>query len=679
MLEIKNIFKTYKLKNHHVDALQDININIDDGNMIAIVGQSGSGKTSLMNILGALDSDFKGDVIIDNVSLKKAKTKEIDHYRKDKIGFIFQHFTLINSLNARENIELAFDISNTKKSIKKARSQELLELVGLKEHQKKKVNVLSGGQKQRVAIARALANDPTILLADEPTGALDHKTGQQIMQLLKKVAQKHIVVLVTHDMDLAYQYANRIVYLEDGKVVNVQNNIPKVVDGIDLNTKTNITKSNMKFFTALKLAYRNLLLKKGRTIGTALGMSIGIIGISLALALNMGTKKAVNDQVLSIFPANKIFASVPSNFEMNSKDYQLLTYDDYLKVKNIAKDANGVYFPSMNMIFSIMSLNKDDTDYTEYMKKVQEGKETSAVALISTSNINLAYSTTSEIGYGKLPSKDKPFDIMISLTTAKDILDKNDTNVANLIGKKVYLAATDSQDKKNATIEFTITGITRDSTLMPTIYVNDNFVSSALEKYFDMSIKDSKTDGFIVFYNNTKNVDNYVKELNDSQKEYKFQGAAQTIISMVNSILDIIRNGLIAFSSISVFVAILMIAIVVYISVLERKQEIGILRAMGAKTKDIRNIFLNEALCIGLLSGCIGVVISLGLCQVINKAITNTLKTMSSNVPDLTIAQLDVKTIIIIIACCGLLSVIAGVIPSIKAAHLDPIDAIRKK
>ncbi|MDR3214718.1 MAG: ATP-binding cassette domain-containing protein [Bacilli bacterium] len=678
MLEIKNISKTYHLKTHQVEALKDINLKIDNGNMIAIVGPSGCGKTSLMNILGALDSDYQGDIIIDGSSLKAAKHKDIDNYRKNKIGFIFQHFTLINSLKAQENIELAFDISNTDKKAKAQRTKELLSLVELSEHASKKVNVLSGGQKQRVAIARALANNPSIILADEPTGALDHRTGQQILKLLQKIAQDQIVILVTHDLDLAYQYANQIVSLEDGKIISIEDNIPSIGNGINL-VKEEVKKTNMKFKTSFKLAYRNLLLKKGRTLGTALGMSIGIIGISLALALNYGTKKAVSDQVLSIFPASKVFVSHPDNFKMSSNEIDYLYYRDFLKVKDLAKEADGFYFPSINMISSIMSLDKESTDYQKYLENVRNNKKTKPITMIMTGNINLAYATSSEIGYGRLPYKTKPEEIMISLTTAKELLDKDNDDVKSLLDKKAYLSIMDPLNKKEATITLKIVGITRDSTLLSTIYVNDNYVESMLNKYLEMNIKDTKSDGFIMFYNDTKKVDSYVASLNKQQNDYLFQGAAQTIISMVNSILDILRNGLIAFSSVSVVVAILMIAIVVYISVLERKQEIGILRSIGARTKDIRNIFLNEALCIGLLSGCLGVGISIGLCEVINKLIMKALQSSMTNVPHLKIAYLDVSTIVVIVISCGLLSVVAGIIPSIQAARMDPIDAIRKK
>ncbi|MDL2212014.1 ABC transporter ATP-binding protein, partial [Erysipelotrichaceae bacterium OttesenSCG-928-M19] len=317
MLEIKNIKKTYHMSNHDVVALNDVSFTVRPGNLVAIVGPSGCGKTSLMNIIGALDSDFEGDIVVNGKSLKQAQTKDIDTYRKNTIGFIFQHFTLINSLNTFENVELAFEISNTNKAEKKQRTQELLKSVGLEEHAKKKVNVLSGGQKQRVAIARALANNPDIILADEPTGALDYKTGIQVMDILKELAQERIVVMVTHSPELAKEYANVIVSMEDGQIIDVEENIA-AIEPSELKPASD-TKSNMKLWTAFKLAYRNLRLKKGRTLWTSIGMSIGIIGIALALALTNGTRQTVENQVLTIFPANSVMVT-KANVDDNSSD-----------------------------------------------------------------------------------------------------------------------------------------------------------------------------------------------------------------------------------------------------------------------------------------------------------------------------------------------------------------------
>ncbi|MDF9867058.1 putative ABC transport system permease protein [Bacilli bacterium PM5-3] len=673
MLEIKNIKKTYHMSNHDVVALDDVTLNVKPGNLVAIVGPSGCGKTSLMNIIGALDSDFSGDVVVNGKSLKEAHSSDVDTYRKNTIGFIFQHFTLINSLNTTQNVELAFEISNVKNSEKKQRTQELLKSVGLEEHAKKKVNVLSGGQKQRVAIARALANNPDIILADEPTGALDYKTGIQVMEILKEIAKEKIVIMVTHSDELAKEYANVIVSMEDGHIIDVKDNI-EPTKREELIQQENTSKSNMGLFTAVKLAYRNLKLKKGRTIWTSIGMSIGIIGIALALALTTGTRKTVEDQVLQIFPANTVVVTKEKK-DTRSNDIEMLKYSDFEKIKELAKKADSALFVPQTFMPTIFSTDKKTADIERFQKQLEEGKEMKPYTFYMMDTIASSYS--GNIGYGRLPNKDKPYELMISLTTAEELISDNET-VKSLINKNLYLAGMNTETNETFTITFKIVGITSEKTLFSTVYYSETFLDNLTKDYLDRDIKKEKAS-LVVLIVNDGSVKEYVEGLNDKQDKYVFETASDSVMNTVNTILDVVRNGLVAFSSVSVVVAILMIAIVVYISVLERKQEIGIIRAIGGKTKDIRNMFLAESLTIGLLSGLIGTSIAYGICFVINQIIWNILQSISENTPMMNVANLEPSVALMLIGICGLLSVISGLIPSLKAARLDPIDAIRKK
>ena len=227
MLQIKNLKKSYKIGEHEIKALDDVTFELSSGKLVAIVGPSGCGKTTLMNILGALDGDFEGDVIINGKSLKEAKTKDLDSYRKNTIGFIFQQFNLLNSQTSKQNVELALDLSGISKKDKSEKAKDLLERVGLSDQIKKKVNLLSGGQRQRVAIARALANDPDIILADEPTGALDAKTGKKVMDLLKEISKERLILMVTHAPEIAEAYADLIINMEDGKIISIDENLAK--------------------------------------------------------------------------------------------------------------------------------------------------------------------------------------------------------------------------------------------------------------------------------------------------------------------------------------------------------------------------------------------------------------------------------------------------------------------
>ena len=307
MLQIKNISKTYKTGNFIQKALDEVSLNLRDNEFVAILGPSGSGKTTLLNIIGGLDKYDSGDLIINGISTKDYKDKQWDTYRNHTIGFIFQSYNLIPHQTILSNVELALTIAGISKKEKTKLALDALEKVGLKEQAHKKPNQLSGGQMQRVAIARALVNNPSIVLADEPTGALDTKTSIQVMDLLKEVAKDRLVVMVTHNPELAKEYANRIVNLKDGVIVNDSNPYEGHECGLesDTNPGTNLPPAHMSFLTALSLSFNNLLSKKGRTILTAFAGSIGIIGISLILALSTGFQNYINkiqDDTMSSYP-----------------------------------------------------------------------------------------------------------------------------------------------------------------------------------------------------------------------------------------------------------------------------------------------------------------------------------------------------------------------------------------
>lgn len=293
MLQIKNISKKYTVGKFTTKALDDVTLNLRDNEFVAVLGPSGSGKTTLLNIIGGLDRYDSGDLIIGDISTKKYKDRDWDSYRNHTIGFVFQSYNLIEHQSVLANVELALTISGISKRERKKRAKQALIDVGLKDHMSKKPNQLSGGQMQRVAIARALVNNPDILLADEPTGALDSETSIQVMELLKEVAKDRLVVMVTHNPDLAQEYATRIVTLKDGKITSDSNEFA-VEKSIDAKSK-NMGKSKMSFFTALSLSFKNLLTKKGRTILTSFAGSIGIIGIALILSLSTGVNQYITD------------------------------------------------------------------------------------------------------------------------------------------------------------------------------------------------------------------------------------------------------------------------------------------------------------------------------------------------------------------------------------------------
>ena len=305
MLQIRDICKEYRTGSLVQKALNQVSLNLRDNEFVAILGPSGSGKTTLLNIIGGLDRYDSGDLIINGISTKKYKDRDWDSYRNHTIGFVFQSYNLIPHQTILSNVELALTISGIGKSERRERAKKALEQVGLGEQAHKKPNQLSGGQMQRVAIARALVNDPEILLADEPTGALDSETSVQVMELLKEVARDRLVVMVTHNPELAHEYATRIVNLKDGKIRSDSD--PFMVNEQELEEPEhkNMGKASMSFLTALSLSFNNLKTKKARTLLTSFAGSIGIIGIALILALSTGVNdyiKQIEEETLSEYP-----------------------------------------------------------------------------------------------------------------------------------------------------------------------------------------------------------------------------------------------------------------------------------------------------------------------------------------------------------------------------------------
>ena len=305
MLQLKNIVKNYVSGDTTVQALKGVSIAFRENEFVSILGQSGCGKTTMLNIIGGLDRYTEGDLIIGGRSTKEFKDRDWDSYRNHKIGFIFQSYNLIPHQSVLSNVELALTLSGVSKSERKKRAIEALEKVGLGDQLYKKPNQMSGGQMQRVAIARALVNDPDIILADEPTGALDSETSIQIMNILKEISTEKLIIMVTHNAELAVEYSNRIVKLLDGKIIDDSNPYEYKETDNKVEVKRKKEKVSMSFFTALSLSFKNLLTKKGRTFLTAFAGSIGIIGIALILSLSSGFQGYINrvqEDTVSTYP-----------------------------------------------------------------------------------------------------------------------------------------------------------------------------------------------------------------------------------------------------------------------------------------------------------------------------------------------------------------------------------------
>ena len=315
MLQLEHIRKSYTTNSFTQVALDDVCVAFRDNEFVSILGPSGSGKTTLLNVIGGLDHFDSGDLLIDGISTREYRDRDWDAYRNNRIGFVFQSYNLIPHQTILANVELALTLSGVSAAERRERARKALEDVGLGEHVDKRPSQLSGGQMQRVAIARALINDPEILLADEPTGALDSHTSVQVMDLLRTVAADRLVIMVTHNPDLAHQYSTRIVELTDGRIC--ADSDPFLPGADDLRDAKPARRTSMSFLTALSLSFNNLMTKKGRTLMTAFAGSIGIIGIAAILALANGVNAyihEVEEDTLSVYPLQ----IMSSGFDMTS-------------------------------------------------------------------------------------------------------------------------------------------------------------------------------------------------------------------------------------------------------------------------------------------------------------------------------------------------------------------------
>ena len=352
LLQLKDIFKQYGSGENKVTALNGVNVTFRENEFVAILGHSGCGKTTMLNIIGGLDHYTSGDLIINGVSTKKYKDRDWDAYRNHSIGFIFQSYNLIPHQNVLANVELALTISGVSKSERRKRAKEALEKVGLGNQLHKRPNQMSGGQMQRVAIARALINNPDILLADEPTGALDSETSIQVMELLKEIAKDKLVIMVTHNPELAEEYATRIVRIKDGQLTDDSD--PYVPENeSEVKKETSKKRVSMSFGTAVSLSMNNLMTKKGRTLLTAFAGSIGIIGIATILSLSTGINDYINnvqEETLSSYPlqivrettnTSELIASMMENAEENSQK-SIDVYDMFNTANSSARQVNNM-------------------------------------------------------------------------------------------------------------------------------------------------------------------------------------------------------------------------------------------------------------------------------------------------------------------------------------------------
>lgn len=437
MLQIKNISKQYKTGDLIQNALKNVSLNFRDNEFVSILGPSGSGKTTLLNIIGGLDQYDTGDLIINNVSTKKYKDRDWDSYRNHTIGFVFQSYNLIPHQTVLANVEIALTIGGISKKDRRKMALEALETVGLKDQAHKKPNQMSGGQMQRVAIARALVNNPDILLADEPTGALDTETSIQVMELLKKVANDRLVIMVTHNPELAQEYSTRIVKLKDGEIIGDTNPFNVNEKTLEKPKYKNLGKASMSFITALSLSFNNLLTKKGRTILTAFAGSIGIIGIALILSLSTGFQNYIDkiqEDTLASYPLTITSETADSTSMLLS----MVSNNKDTEEGNIVKENQ-----SISTMFS--KIGKNDLTF---FKKYLEDNKNEVDTMVS--NIQYNYSISPLIytkGSNNKVTQLNPSSLLSSITGGSTMLSSTMSS-SSLIGSgmSVFKEMVDDQE-----------------------------------------------------------------------------------------------------------------------------------------------------------------------------------------------------------------------------------------
>ena len=731
MLTLKNIKKIYEQSNEAV--LDDINLTFNRNEFVSILGCSGAGKSTLLNIIGGLDCKTSGKLLINGKDIYKYSDSNLDYYRKNNVGFIFQNYNLIEHLTVYENVMLPLILTNSKNKHK--RVLKMLDKTGLKDKKDSKICDLSGGQKQRVAISRALINNPDIILADEPTGALDYKTGYEIMNLIKKLSKNKLIIMVTHNKVLAKKYSSRIIYLDKGRVISDTN--PSKKKKIYFNMKYN--GSNLSFKNALLYSIKTIKAKRKSFLLTSLASSIGLILVALIISVSNGLKKEINSyekNVLSsvpiIIPSVKTKISDKSKIPKNklySYDYKEESKinpinDDFIKYINKMKtklscDINY----SRNLKFNILTEDYNLLDNVEF-------SQMPSIKYIKKNYILLA---------GSYPKNKNE---LMLVADQKNRIDKNildalkfngDVNVSDIFKKKMKLIFNDDfyikkdnvyfinknfenvyKDKNNVALK--IVGIIRLTKDAEESYKNDlaneksslAYLSNLADDVIDKNINSNiirdinkndnimvenvnraegvlkkklggdKTPDLIYIYPKdytSKNlIIKYINKYNKNKKESKkvtYINYSKETIDASKQMINIISMVLILFSSISLVCTSIMIGIITYISVNNRTKEIGILRSIGASKKEVAMIFLSEVLITGASSGVIGIFIS-NILLFLGNIILRNLDIINQKI------TLNAGYSVSLILINVLLIMLGSVIPSFLASKKNPSLALKE-
>lgn len=731
MLTLKNIKKIYEQGDEAV--LDDINLTFNKNEFVSILGCSGAGKSTLLNIIGGLDDKTSGKLLINGKDIYKRDDLNLDYYRKNNVGFIFQNYNLIEHLTVYENVMLPLLLTNSKNKHK--RVLKIIDKTGLKGKKNSKICDLSGGQKQRVAISRALINNPDIILADEPTGALDYKTGYEIMNLIKKLSKNKLVIMVTHNKVLAKKYSSRIIYLDKGRVISDTN--PSKEKNEYFSTK--FKSGNLSIKNALLYSIKTIKAKRKSFLLTSLSSSIGLILVALIISVSNGLKKEMNlyeKNVLSSLPI--VIPSVKTKISDKSKipKNKLYSYD--------YKEENSINPINDDFVEYINKMKTKDLCDIKYDRNLKFNVLTEGYNLLD----NVEFIQMPSIKYIKknytllAGSYPKNKNELMLVADQKNRIDKNildalkfngDVNVSDIFKKNMKLIFNDDfyikkdnvyfinknfenvyKEKNNVALK--IVGIIRlnkdeeesykndltneksslaylsnladdvidkniNSDIISDINKNDNIMVEGInmaEGVLKKKLGGDKTPDLIYIYPKnytSKNlIINYINKYNKNKKESKkvtYINYSKETIDASKQMINTISVVLILFSSISLICSSIMIGIITYISVNNRAREIGILRSVGASKKEVAMIFLSEVLITGASSGVIGIFIS-NILLFLGNIILRNLDIINQKI------TLNAQNSVSLILINVVLIMLGSAIPSFSASKKNPSLALKE-
>lgn len=655
-LELKDIHKSYYLGKEEFPVLKGINLEFELGEFVSILGESGGGKSTLMNIIGGLDREFTGQVIVNGNPLDHSQEKRMDKYRRDEIGYIYQAYNLINHLTVLENVKLSLDMTTLSNQERDQRAMALLERVGLAEHAKKYPNQLSGGQKQRVAIARALSSDPKVIIADEPTGALDAENTEDVLKILDEIAAEGwLVIAVTHSQHVA-DAGTRIVHLAEGQIDGDERIRPAY--SVD-STEHRLTFKELSFAVSMRTAYKHFKFHFGRNLLIVIGTAIGLFAVMLFSGLGTGVNGYVNKQVTDLVNPKAVAVTQyqkTSGSTAGSNQSQQQAYAQMAAgtSKTNFKQSDINKLKKLDHVVSVQRLYSASAVTVSY-----NGKQGAAQSLSSwtTSNSNGTIKNGTKPGLGE---------VVLDKSTVAKALTKSAAK--SLIGKTVTLSyQAQDQSGNTVTVSFKakVSGIADGQGSAS--YVNSTTLTDAMKA---AGVKPTAS-AIAVKADSMESSKKVVKEINAIKTNGQRVFTATSVSSMISTIqtyIDLITNILAGIAAISLLVSALMIIVTMYMSVADRTKEIGILRALGESKRDIRRMFIAESLIIGIFSAVVATIVAF-----LAEAGANALL---SNIAKYSFIQIGLNHVVLVFVIAIIISLLAAWLPARHAAALNPIDAL---